>query len=65
MEFLFYFLSAVHSMMNGFEPFHQVENHDLLLRIVYGIGYLNLFASGYLLVLLFFNRNNVALEPAA
>jgi len=65
MEFLFYFLSMVHSMMNGFEPFHQVENHDLLLRIVYGIGYLNLFASGYLLVLLFLNRSKFIPEPLA
>ncbi len=50
-EFLFYVWGAVSSTMHGYGPFFQVHNPDLLLRVIFSIGYLNLFVSGYFLYL--------------
>ncbi len=61
-EFLFYLFSTVHSVLNGFPLFFQVANPDLILRAVYSIGYLNLFASGYCLFVLIQKRT--ALFPS-
>ena len=55
-EFLFYLLGILQSSLRGFDPFFQVNNPDILLRIVYSIGYLNLFVSGYFLLLLITHR---------
>ena len=50
-EFLFYLLGALESTLHGYGLFFQVYNPDLILRVIYSIGYLNLFASGYFLFL--------------
>jgi hypothetical protein len=55
-EFLFYLNGAVSSAAHGDGLFFQVHNPDLLLRIIYSIGYLNLFASAGFLILLFHDR---------
>lgn len=54
-EFLFYFGNLINSLRHGYAPFFQVNNPDLTLRIIYSIGYLNLFASAYFLYLLLFH----------
>ncbi len=51
-EFLFYLFGVIESALHGFAPFFQVQNPDVVLRIIYSIGYMNLFASGYFLWLL-------------
>ncbi len=56
-EFLFYLYNNIGSVRHGFGLFFQVDNPDLLLRMVYSIGYVNLFASGYGLALLIWQRN--------
>ncbi len=56
-EFLFYLWGAISSTVRGYGPFPLVYHPDLLLKIIYSIGYLNLFASGYWLVLLLTHRD--------
>jgi ABC-type uncharacterized transport system YnjBCD permease subunit len=56
MEFLFYFWDAIGSIRHGFGLFFQLSNPDLILRVIFAIGYLNLFASGYFLFLLLYNK---------
>ncbi len=56
-EFLFYLLNVINSTAHGFGPFFQVRNPDIVLRIIYSIGYVNLFASGYFLLLLLQHRD--------
>ncbi len=51
-EFLFYLFGVISSTIRGLGPFFQVRNPDVILRIVYSIGYVNLFVAGYFLVLL-------------
>ncbi len=51
-EFLFYLFGLISSTLHGFTPFFQVRNPDVVLRVIYSIGYINLFASGYFLWLL-------------
>ncbi len=51
-EFLFYLFGAFQSVANGLGLFFQVRNPDPVLRIIYSIGYTNLFASAYFLYLL-------------
>jgi hypothetical protein len=57
-EFLFYFWGAILSALRGLGFFPQIYNPDLWLRIIYSIGYMNLFASGYFLFLLIFRKAN-------
>jgi hypothetical protein len=57
MEFLFYLWNAIGSFRHGFGLFLQLYNHDLTLRIVFAIGYLNLFASGYFLCFLLYKKD--------
>ena len=57
MEFLFYLLSTIFSAIQGFGLFFQLFTDDIILRIVFAIGYLNLFASGYFLLLLFYKKD--------
>ncbi len=61
-EFLFYLFGEVQSVLRGYGLFFQIHNPDIVLRIIYSIGYLNLFTSGYFLFLLLWRRN--AFEPA-
>ncbi len=51
-EFLFYLFGLITSTLHGFAPFFQVRNPDVVLRVIYSIGYMNLFASGYFIWLL-------------
>ncbi len=51
-EFLFYLFGLITSTLHGYAPFFQVRNPDVVLRVIYSIGYMNLFASGYFLWLL-------------
>jgi len=57
-EFLFYLWNAIGSVIHGYGLFFQLSNPDLLLRAVFAIGYINLFASGYFLCLLIIKRAN-------
>lgn len=57
-EFLFYLWNFVGSLVHGFPLFFQLANPDMLLRIVFAIGYLNLFASGYFFVFLLFYKSH-------
>ncbi len=59
-EFLFYAWNTLRSVLRGYPLFFQIHNPDILLRIVYTIGYINLFASGYFLVLLWLHRKELA-----
>ena len=55
-EFLFYLWNTVGEVMHGYGFFFHLNNPDLLLRAVFAIGYVNLFASGYFLALLLLKR---------
>jgi hypothetical protein len=55
-EFLFYLFNVIGSVLHGFSPFFQISNPDLILRIIYSIGYLNLFGAGYFLFLLLYKK---------
>ena len=43
-------------MIHGYPAFFQAQNPDVVLRVIYSIGYMNLFASGYFLLLLLRHR---------
>ena len=43
-------------VIHGYGLFFHLTNPDLLLRVVFAIGYVNLFASGYFLGLLLLKR---------
>lgn len=51
-EFLFYLWNTLGEVVHGYGLFYHFNNPDLLLRAVFAIGYINLFASGYFLCLL-------------
>jgi hypothetical protein len=53
-EFLFYLSGSIGSAVRGNGLFFQLGNPDPVLRIVFAISYLNLFASGYFLFLLLY-----------
>ncbi len=55
-EFLFYLWNVAGSTIRGNGLFFQVHNPDLTLRVIYSIGYANLFAAGYFLFLLLSQR---------
>ena len=57
-EFLFYLWNTVSEVVHGFGLFFHLQNPDLLLRTVFAIGYINLFASGYFLCLLLWKRSD-------
>ncbi len=56
-EFLFYLWGIIGTIVRGPGLFFQINNPDLLLRIVYSIGYMNFFASGYFLFHLLRHRD--------
>lgn len=56
-EFLFYLWGVISSLAHGSGLFFQIHNPDLLLRIIFSIGYINFFASGYFLFLLLRHRD--------
>lgn len=51
-EFLFYLWNTIGEVIHGYGLFFHLANPDLLLRAVFAVGYVNLFASGYFLGLL-------------
>lgn len=55
-EFLFYAWNTLSEVLHGFGLFYHLANPDLLLRAIFAIGYVNLFASGYFLCLLLLKR---------
>src|SRR5579884_4097473 len=55
-EFLFYLWNTVGEVIHGYGLFFHLSNPDLLLKVVFAIGYVNLFASGYFLGLLLVKR---------
>src|SRR6516162_1863618 len=46
-EFLFYLWNTIGGVMHGYGPLFHLTHHDLLLKIVFAIGDVNLVASGY------------------
>ena len=63
-EFLFYLWNTLGEVIHGYGLFFHLNNPDLLLRAVFAIGYVNLFASGYFLALLLLKRSRF-LDPQA
>ncbi len=57
-EFLFYLWNTIGEVIHGYGLFFHLNNPDLLLKVVFAIGYVNLFASGYFLALLLLKRSN-------
>lgn len=55
-EFLFYAWNTLGEVLHGFGLFYHLADPDLLLRAVFAIGYVNLFAAGYFLFLLLLQR---------
>ena len=56
MEFIFYLWNLIGQVSNGLGLFFHLRELDPVLSLVFLIGYLNLFASGYFLLLLLKNR---------
>lgn len=56
MEFLFYLWNSAGALAHGYGWLYQLRNPDIILRVVFAIGHLNLFASGYFLFLLRWRR---------
>src|SRR6266567_2338677 len=57
-EFLFYLWNTLGEVIHGYGLFFHLNNPDFLLKIVFAIGYMNLFVSGYFLGLLFLKRSH-------
>jgi hypothetical protein len=57
-EFLFYLWNTFGEVIHGYGLFYHLTDPNLLLRAVFAIGYVNLFASGYFLCLLLFKRTH-------
>lgn len=51
-EFLFYLWNIIGAVLHGFGWFFHLREPDPILWLVFAIGYLSFFASGYFLVLL-------------
>lgn len=56
MEFIFYLFNEISGLIHGYGITYHVMHDDLLLKIVFLIGFINLFASGYFLFLLVYKR---------
>jgi hypothetical protein len=56
-EFLFYVWNTTGAVIHGYGFLYHLANPDLILRAVFAIGYVNLFASGYFLCLLLLKRS--------
>ena len=57
-EFLFYLWNTIGEVIHGYGFFFHLANPNLLLRAVFAIGYVNLFASGYFLALLLLKKSH-------
>lgn len=60
-EFIFYLLNFIGSLLRGYPPFFQIANSDRILVFVFLIGYINFLGSGYFL--LYFMRNQKIFKP--
>jgi len=58
-EFLFYLWNTVGEVVHGYGLFFHLQNPDMLLKIVFAIGYINLFAAGYFLCLLLLRKSKI------
>ena len=59
LEFLFYLWNIVgNGLRQGYGWFFHLREPDPVLWIIFAIGYLSFFASGYFLFLLFYRRKN-------
>ena len=56
-EFIFYAGEFIISLFQGYTPFFQLLNHDWILKVVFAIGYINIFVPGYFLFLLLSKKN--------
>ncbi len=61
-EFTFYLWNVVGEVVHGFGLFAHLSERDPVLWVVFAIGYLSFFASGYMLFLLLYHRD-VFLRP--
>lgn len=61
-EFLFYLWNTLGEVLHGYGLFFHLTDPDLLLKAIFAVGYINLFASGYFLFLLFLKRTHF-LQP--
>jgi hypothetical protein len=59
LEFLFYLWNTVGAGLRGPGWFFHLSNPDPILWVVFAVGYLNLFASGYFLCLLVYKRREL------
>ncbi len=58
-EFLFYLMNFIEAFIHYANPFFQLNNPDMFLRVIFVIGYMNLFSSGYLLLLIIRNKKEI------
>jgi hypothetical protein len=56
LEFFFYLWNIIGGMLHGYGMFFHLAEPDPTLWVVFAIGYLNFFASGYFLFLLLYKR---------
>src|ERR1051326_222172 len=63
-EFLFYLWNTLGEVVHGFGLFFHLNNPDLILKAVFAIGYVNLFATGYFILLLLAKRSRFIKSPA-
>jgi hypothetical protein len=61
-EFLFYFVNFVASVIHGYPPFFHLGEHDPILFTAFLIGYINFLAAGYFLY--YFIKNKSAYYPS-
>ena len=63
-EFFFYLGNVLLEAFLGGGLFHHLFSPDHVISIVFAVGYLNLFASGYFLCLLLFQRTHFLPDQA-
>lgn len=55
-EFLFYLWNTIGEVIHGYGLFFHLHDPNFLLRMIFAVGYINLFASGYFLFLLIYKK---------
>ena len=63
-EVFFYAYNEVNQMRHCFAPFFHLQTHDAILFVVFGIGYVNMFAGFYFLYYLIRHRRELLTESA-
>ncbi len=59
LEFLFYGWNIIGGVINGYGWFFHLAEPDPILWAVFALGYINFFAAGYFLFLLFYRRRDL------